>query len=73
MMYRATYPPQFYRVLHRVVHHEFRTRQLTRRVRHLARQPLGMRMPDLRRVAAWAYHRTALPIASYELRRLARS
>jgi radical SAM superfamily enzyme YgiQ (UPF0313 family) len=73
MMYRATYPPEFYRVLHHVVHHEFRTRQLTRRVRHLAARPLGFRMPDLRRVAAWAYHRAALPIASHELRRLARS
>jgi anaerobic magnesium-protoporphyrin IX monomethyl ester cyclase len=73
MMYRATYPPQFYRVLHHVVHHEFRTRQLARRVRHAAARPLAMRTPDLRRVAAWIYHRTALPIASYELRRLARS
>jgi anaerobic magnesium-protoporphyrin IX monomethyl ester cyclase len=73
MMYRGTYPPQFYRVLHHVVHHEFRTRQLARRVRHLVARPLGARVPDLRRVAAWAYHRAALPIASYELRRLARS
>jgi anaerobic magnesium-protoporphyrin IX monomethyl ester cyclase len=71
-MYRATYPPRFYRVLHHVVHHEFRARQLARRVRHLIGQPSRLRPPDLRRIAAWAYHRTALPLASYELRRLAR-
>ncbi len=71
-MYRATYPPRFYRVLHHVVHHEFRARQLARRVRHLTGQPSRLRPPDLRRIAAWAYHRTALPLASYELRRLAR-
>jgi anaerobic magnesium-protoporphyrin IX monomethyl ester cyclase len=63
MMYRATYSPQFYRVLHHVVHHEFRARQLARRLR---------RTPDLRRLAALAYHTLALPLASYELRRLAR-
>jgi anaerobic magnesium-protoporphyrin IX monomethyl ester cyclase len=63
MMYRATYPPQFYRVLHHVVHHDFRARQLARRIR---------RAPDLRRLAAWTYHRVAGPLASLELRRLSR-
>ena len=28
------------------------------------------RLPDVRRIAAWAYHRAALPLASFELRRL---
>jgi anaerobic magnesium-protoporphyrin IX monomethyl ester cyclase len=73
MMYRATYQPEFYRVLHDVVHHEFRTRQLARTVRQATAQPLRLRLPDLRRIAAWAYHRAALPLASHELRRLARS
>ncbi len=72
MMYRATYPPRFYRVLHHVVHHEFRARQLARRVGHLMGRPSRLRVPDVHRIAAWAYHRTALPLASYELRRLAR-
>ena len=72
MMYRATYRPEFYRVLHHVVHHDFRARQLARRVKQLAARPSRLRLPDLRRIAAWAYHRTALPIASLELRRLAR-
>jgi anaerobic magnesium-protoporphyrin IX monomethyl ester cyclase len=72
MMFRATYPPRFYRVLHHVVHHEFRARDLARRVRHLIGRPSRLRPPDLRRIAAWAYHRAALPLAAYELRRLAR-
>jgi anaerobic magnesium-protoporphyrin IX monomethyl ester cyclase len=63
VMYRAAYPPQFYRVLHHVVHHEFRARQLARRLRSA---------PDVRRLAAWLYHRVALPLASLEMRRLAR-
>ena len=73
MMYRAKYRPEFYRALHQVVHHEFRTRQLARNVRHAASRPLALRLPDVRRMAAWAYHRAALPVASFELRRLARS
>ncbi|HUE87356.1 MAG TPA: radical SAM protein [Vicinamibacterales bacterium] len=72
MMYRATYTPRFYRVLHHVVHHEFRARQLARRVKDRIGSPSQLRLPDLRRLAAWAYHRTALPLASYELRKLAR-
>ena len=63
MLYRATYRPEFYRVLHHVVHHEFRARQLAQRLK---------RAPDLRRFAAWTYHSLALPLASLELRRLAR-
>jgi anaerobic magnesium-protoporphyrin IX monomethyl ester cyclase len=63
MLYRATYPPQFYRVLHQVVHHEFRARQLARRIKST---------PDLRRLAAWWFHTLARPLAAMELRRLAR-
>jgi radical SAM superfamily enzyme YgiQ (UPF0313 family) len=63
MMYRAAYPPQFYRVLHHVVHHEFRARQLGGRLKSA---------PNLRRFAAWTYHSLALPLAALELRRLAR-
>jgi anaerobic magnesium-protoporphyrin IX monomethyl ester cyclase len=60
MMYRATYEPEFYRVLHRVVHHQFR-------IRRLARNWTG-----LRDAAAWAYNHLALPVAERQLRRLAR-
>jgi anaerobic magnesium-protoporphyrin IX monomethyl ester cyclase len=63
MMYQAPYPPQFYRLLHQVVHHEFRARQLWRRIRSA---------PDLRRIAAWAFHSVARPLVARELRRLAR-
>ena len=62
MMYRATYQPEFYRVLHRVVHHQFRLRRLARRW-HLA---------DLRNAASWVYNRLALPVAERKLRVLIR-
>jgi anaerobic magnesium-protoporphyrin IX monomethyl ester cyclase len=62
MLYRATYQPEFYRVLHRVVHHQFRLRRLRRSTGDTG----------VKRAAAWAYNRAALPIAERRLRHLAR-
>jgi anaerobic magnesium-protoporphyrin IX monomethyl ester cyclase len=56
MMYRATYEPDFYRVLHDVVHHEFRLRRFK---------------PSIKGALTWAYNRAALPLAERRLRRLA--
>jgi radical SAM superfamily enzyme YgiQ (UPF0313 family) len=47
-MYRATYEPEFYRVLHDVVHHEFRSRRFNVRgfaawAYHRARLPIAAR------------------------------
>jgi anaerobic magnesium-protoporphyrin IX monomethyl ester cyclase len=56
MMYRATYAPDFYRVLHDVVHHEFRVRRFT---------------PTIKGALTWTYNRAALPLAERRLRRLA--
>jgi anaerobic magnesium-protoporphyrin IX monomethyl ester cyclase len=56
MMYRATYEPDFYRVLHDVVHHEFRVRRFK---------------PTIKGALTWAYNRAALPLAGRRLRRLA--
>jgi radical SAM superfamily enzyme YgiQ (UPF0313 family) len=62
MMYRATYEPEFYRALHRVVHHEFRLRRLRR----------GTGTTGVREAASWVYNRAALPFAERRLRTLAR-
>lgn len=71
MMYRATYEPEFYRVLHQVVHHDFRARRLQAHLRFAAADPARLRLSDLRRLAGWAYNRAALPRAERRLRRLA--
>ena len=71
MLYRATYPPEFYRGLHQVVHREFRSRRLADRLQSVLEHPSRMRASDLRRLASWVYHRTALPLSRRALRRLA--
>ena len=73
MMYRATYEPEFYRVLHRVVHHDFRASRQAMRMRGLGRHGAGNSLAALRAAAAWIYHRAALPVVERKLRRLART
>jgi radical SAM superfamily enzyme YgiQ (UPF0313 family) len=71
MMYRATFRPEFYRQLHTVVHHEFRARRHRRVLGAAIGAPWRVRPRDLRRLAAWVYHASALPAARRRLQTLA--
>jgi anaerobic magnesium-protoporphyrin IX monomethyl ester cyclase len=59
MMYRATYAPELYRVLHRLVHAEFRARRLAA-------------PRSLRQAAAALYHTVRVPFLRQRVNRLAR-
>ena len=59
MMYRATYPADFYRALHGLVHAEFRTRR-------------GLAARSLRGAAAGVYHALRAPLLRRRVQRLAR-
>ena len=56
LMYRGAFRPEFYRVLHRVVHHEFRSRR---------------RPASLRALASWAWNSGALRLRRLQLNHLA--
>ena len=56
LMYRGAFTPEFYRVLHRVVHHEFRSRR---------------RPSSLRALASWAWNSSALRVRRLQLNHLA--
>jgi radical SAM superfamily enzyme YgiQ (UPF0313 family) len=64
MMYRGPFSTAFYRVLHRVLHHEFRMR----RAWSAARRGDGR----LRQLASAAYHGAALPLRRIQLEVAAR-
>jgi radical SAM superfamily enzyme YgiQ (UPF0313 family) len=51
MMYRGTYPPDFYRQLHRLVHAEFRARQAAARLLTALRRPWLLRTGHVRDLA----------------------
>jgi anaerobic magnesium-protoporphyrin IX monomethyl ester cyclase len=62
MMYKGPFPTEFYRTLHRVVHHE-------RRLQGASARPGAPRR--LRRAASFLYAAGSLPIDRWRLRRLA--
>jgi anaerobic magnesium-protoporphyrin IX monomethyl ester cyclase len=69
LMYRGTYAPEFYRVLHQVVHHDFRARR-RRKAASIDVAAQGA-IAGLRQLLSRAYHRSALPFAERALRRAA--
>jgi anaerobic magnesium-protoporphyrin IX monomethyl ester cyclase len=70
MIYRATYPPEFYRALHPFVHARFRLQRAAQAIRELATAP--GRAPELApRLLAGAHALAKLPALSLRVRRLA--
>ena len=70
MMYRATYVPEFYKTLHKVVHAEFRGRRSAATLARMIRRPWTLRGHGLRDVVAGAYHAAKLPLLRRELGQL---
>ena len=68
MMYRATYPPDVYRRVHGLVHHELRARKSAEALSAVAQNPRDLRPRHLRRAASWLYNRTALAMTRRQLR-----
>jgi anaerobic magnesium-protoporphyrin IX monomethyl ester cyclase len=71
MMYRSTYPPEFYRVLHRLVHAEFRSLRARQTLRRLAAHPSGLNGRTMRELAGATIQRVRLPWLHRRLDRLA--
>ena len=69
MLYQGTYPTEFYRQLHTVVHKEFRMRKTWEALGNGQLNPLNRH--HLRRLAAMVYHRLTLANARRKLDNLA--
>ncbi len=61
VMFRGTYPREFYRVLHRVTHKKFRLWQGRTIVREVLRRPFGLNRQALLQLLKLAYHAVTLP------------
>jgi anaerobic magnesium-protoporphyrin IX monomethyl ester cyclase len=70
MMYRATYVPDFYRVLYRVVHHEFRMRQGLAQLKRDLLHPTHWRPSHLRLLASIPWQWLKLQFARMRLNAL---
>jgi anaerobic magnesium-protoporphyrin IX monomethyl ester cyclase len=71
MMYRGPFTTSFYRQLHVVLHKEFRSRRAFRELKRIAARPRQWRGRHLRQAVSMAYRLATLPIARYQLDRLA--
>lgn len=56
LMFRNTYPPEFYRQLHRFVHKHYRRKQGVESLRRLFSAPHKLRPNDFRRMGTLAYY-----------------
>lgn len=67
MMYRGTYSTEFYRVLHRAVHAEFRLRRSWSELERAVRHPRRWRPTHLRLLPAIPLHAARLILARWKL------
>lgn len=73
LMYRGTFSPDYYRMLHKVTHKKFRIWQGKDIWKALARHPQRADKHSFRRMAAAAYHAATLPRLQAKLDRLERA
>jgi radical SAM superfamily enzyme YgiQ (UPF0313 family) len=71
LMFRNTYPPAFYKKLHRYVHHVFRKQQGWVAFRKALKNPLGASPAEYRKMAAACWHMPSLLIERIQLNRYA--
>jgi anaerobic magnesium-protoporphyrin IX monomethyl ester cyclase len=67
VMFKNTYPPAFYKQLHRYVHQSYRKHLSIANFRDLFRNPLKINLQALRRSLSWIYY---MPAAFLEKRKL---
>lgn len=72
MLYRGPFIPDFYRVLHRRVHHEFRARKARQSLGHALRHPASLRLEHARQAASIPVNLARLVVSSARLRKLAK-
>jgi radical SAM superfamily enzyme YgiQ (UPF0313 family) len=56
LMFRNTYPPKFYKKLHRYVHYEFRKQQAVQVVKKLIKNPFRLNISEYRKIFSVVVH-----------------
>lgn len=71
LMFRNTYPPRFYKKLHRYVHHVFRKQQGWVAFRHVIKNPFAVSISEYKKIASACWHLPSLLIERMQLNRYA--
>jgi radical SAM superfamily enzyme YgiQ (UPF0313 family) len=69
LMFRNTYPPGFYKKLHRYVHHVFRRQQGWVALRHAVKNPFSLSFNDYKKIASACLHMPTLLFEQMQLNR----
>jgi radical SAM superfamily enzyme YgiQ (UPF0313 family) len=70
LMFRNTYPPAFYKKLHRHVHHIFRSRQGWQVFKNALRNPFAIKPTDYKKVIAACLYVPKIVIGKWQLKQL---
>lgn len=70
LMFKNTYPPAFYKKLHRYVHHVFRTRQGWLIFKKALRNPFALKLADYKKVIAACLYLPKTIIGRWQLKQL---
>jgi anaerobic magnesium-protoporphyrin IX monomethyl ester cyclase len=71
LMFSNTYPPAFYKKLHRYVHHEFRRQQAWVAFCKAIKNPFAVSLTECKKIAAACWHMPRLLIERIQLNRIA--
>jgi anaerobic magnesium-protoporphyrin IX monomethyl ester cyclase len=69
LMFHNTYPPRYYKKLHRYVHHVFRKQQGWVAFRNAIKNPLAATVHDYKKIASACWHLPSLLIQQMQLNR----
>jgi anaerobic magnesium-protoporphyrin IX monomethyl ester cyclase len=69
LMFSNTYPPQFYKKLHRYVHHIFRKQQGWVAFRTAIKNPFSLTRNDYKKIASACWHMPSLLVERMQLNR----
>jgi len=67
LMFTGTYPPDFYRTLHRVTHKKFRAWKGASTLREMVTGPARVDRQSMRALASGLFHSATLPLYQYRL------
>ncbi|HEY1200206.1 MAG TPA: radical SAM protein, partial [Niastella sp.] len=71
LMFHNTYPPRYYKKLHRYVHHVFRKQQGWVAFRNAIKNPLATTVHDYKKIASACWHMPSLLLQRMQLNRYA--
>ncbi|NII27265.1 B12-binding domain-containing radical SAM protein [Pseudoflavitalea sp. X16] len=70
LMFKNTYPPAFYKRLHRHVHHVYRTRQGWMTFKKALKNPFALKLADYKKVVAACLYLPQIFIGKWQLKQL---